>query len=214
MAQERDGRTLPEAVREQLSRWGFILEQDKLLPNVASAVAGGPITGSWWASPASHGIYEALGALEEMPDVLRVKLVSGKVTFVLERLWPAVLTVAQSHDAWQLEGLTEAEVALLTLVEDSGSVRLDQLPAAKSLRDPARALERRLLVYGDELHTATGAHTKVLESWQSWLAAGRPVMGAVPLEDARHSLEDTVALVNAEYGAKATLPWQAPRSRS
>lgn len=211
---ESTARALPKAIGQQLSRWGFILEQDKVLPSVASAIAGAPIAGSWWGSTASHDIYDALEALEEQPDVLRVKLVSSKVTFVSNRLWPAVLSVAQARDAWQLDGFTPDDFALLDLVDGAGFVRLDELPGpSKALRDSALKLERRLLVYGDQLHTDTGAHTRTLQSWPSWLAAGRRSLDRMPVEDAKRSLEDAVTLLNTESGAKATLPWQAPSSK-
>jgi hypothetical protein len=184
--QENAAPSLPEVVWEQLSRWGLLLEQDKVLPSVASIIAGGPIAGSWWGSAASSSIYDACQALEEMANVLRVKLVSGKVTFVLERLWPAVFAVARSREPWQLEGLTPEDVALLGLVDDAGLIRLDELPgASKRVRESARTLERRLLVYGDQLHTDSGAHTKVLQSWASWVEAGRRVIDDVAVEHAR-----------------------------
>jgi hypothetical protein len=64
------------------------------LPNVAEMVAGEPIRGSWWGHPASHAIFDALNSLAESPDVVRTRLVDGKVTLVHRRLWPALARLA------------------------------------------------------------------------------------------------------------------------
>lgn len=64
------------------------------LPNVAEMVAGEPIRGSWWGHPASHAIFDALNSLAESPDVVRTRLVNGKVTLVHRRLWPALARLA------------------------------------------------------------------------------------------------------------------------
>lgn len=74
---------------------GMLLESARgPLPNVAEMVAGEPIRGSWWGHPASHAIFDALNSLAESPDVVRTRLVNGKVTLVHRRLWPALARVA------------------------------------------------------------------------------------------------------------------------
>jgi hypothetical protein len=64
------------------------------LPNVAELVAGEPIRGSWWGHPAGHAIFDTLNTLADSPDVVRLRLVKGKVTLVHRRLWPALVRVA------------------------------------------------------------------------------------------------------------------------
>jgi hypothetical protein len=64
------------------------------VPSVAEAVLGGPFRGSWWGHPRGGAIFAALGAIEESPDVLACRLVSGKVTFVHRRVWPALVRLA------------------------------------------------------------------------------------------------------------------------
>jgi hypothetical protein len=76
---------------------GMLLESARgPLPNVAEMIAGEPIRGSWWAHPAGHAIFDALNSLAESPDVVRTRLVNGKVTLVHRRLWPALARVADS----------------------------------------------------------------------------------------------------------------------
>lgn len=64
------------------------------VPNLAEAVAGAPIKGSWWAHARGKAIFEALEVVADDDDVRCFKLVDGKVTFVHRRLWPALVRLA------------------------------------------------------------------------------------------------------------------------
>jgi len=80
-----------------VARQGVVLASGKgPVPNLAEAVAGEPIRGSWWGHPKGSEIFRALGAVQESPDVLCFRLVQGKITFVHKRLWPALVRLAQS----------------------------------------------------------------------------------------------------------------------
>ena len=204
---------VPDSVWGALARWGMVLEQDKLLPSVATIIAGGPLNSSWWGHPAAKGTYEVLQALEEREEVVSVKLVSGRVTFVLQELWPALLGAALSHESWQLDGLSAEDRALLELVDDVGRVRLDELPGpAKTLRESARLLERRLLIHSGELHSESGAHTKVLGGWPVWIDEHWPGAKLMEPEAARAILSGALDAMNSYFGANARLPWQSGRS--
>lgn len=78
-----------------IARHGVVLASGKgAVPNLAEAVAGEPIRGSWWGHPRGSEIFLALGVLDDSPDVLCFRLVEGKVTFVHKRLWPALVRLA------------------------------------------------------------------------------------------------------------------------
>ncbi len=77
------------------------------LPNVAELVAGEPIRGSWWGHPLGHAIFAELQLLDESPDVVRLRLISGKVTFVHRRLWPALVRIADQFTPSRLAALHE-----------------------------------------------------------------------------------------------------------
>jgi hypothetical protein len=85
------------------SRWvGFVAKHGIVLasakgpvPNVAEAVAGEPIIGSWWAHPKGKAIFAALCEIDDSPDVRCFKLVDGKVTFAHRALWPALVRLAK-----------------------------------------------------------------------------------------------------------------------
>jgi len=75
---------------------GMMLESARgPLPNVAEMIAGESIRGSWWGHPAGHAIFAALNSLAASPDVVRTRLVRGKVTLVHRRLWPALVRVSE-----------------------------------------------------------------------------------------------------------------------
>jgi hypothetical protein len=64
-------------------------------PSLAEAIAGGPIRGSWWGHPKGREIFRVAGAVSESPDIVVCKLVSGKVTYVHRRLWPALVRLVR-----------------------------------------------------------------------------------------------------------------------
>ena len=72
------------------------------VPNLAHAIAGEPIRGSWWAHPKSQLIYKVTESVCDSKQVLVCRLVDGKVTFVHRRVWPAVVRLA---DRFQKESL-------------------------------------------------------------------------------------------------------------
>jgi hypothetical protein len=91
------------------------------IPNIAELVAGEPVAGSWWGHPRNHQIFDALQALNESPDVVRLRLVRGKVTLVHRRLWPALVRIADHLDPRQLAALHEEHTA-------SGAHRVHEEP--------------------------------------------------------------------------------------
>ena len=147
------------------------------------------------------------------PDVVIVKMLSGKVTFVARELWPQLLAIGRSREPWQLEGLTNEALALLDLVRRNGAVRTDD-PAVRRVVNPkkpaqvALELERRLLVLGMQVHTESGTHAKTLEAWDHW--ARRKRLGArFSVARAKAALEDRVRRLNAEFNGNARLPWSS-----
>src|SRR4051794_27093697 len=65
-----------------------------MIPNLAEAVTGEPIRGSWWGHPKGHDIFRLTRAVRNSPDVLVCRLCEGKVTYVHRRLWPALVRIA------------------------------------------------------------------------------------------------------------------------
>ena len=91
---------------------GVLLESARgPIPNVAEIVAGKPISGSWWAHPASHSIFAAINALADSDDVVRTRLVNGKITLVHRRVWPALVCVREHLPADRLAAIREEHTA-------------------------------------------------------------------------------------------------------
>lgn len=138
------------------------------VPSIVQAVCGGPVRGSWWAHPQGHLIYAIASALEDAPEVLAVKLIDGKVTFVHRSLWPALLRFATDRRRRNalVAALRQPERRLLAEVERRGELHFaERPPPAKSTK---AALERRWLCISTSEHTASGRHATVLRSWRHW----------------------------------------------
>jgi hypothetical protein len=80
-----------------VSRHGVVLASANhaAVPSIASAVAGEPIVGSWWAHAKGRAIFAALSELDDSDDIRCFKLVDGKVTFVHRARWPALVRLAR-----------------------------------------------------------------------------------------------------------------------
>ena len=86
-----------------VERHGIVLQAARgPVPNLAEAIAGGTIRGSWWGHPKGKKIFRAARAICESPDVLVCKLVEGKITYVHRRLWPALIKLASRFPKEQL----------------------------------------------------------------------------------------------------------------
>ncbi|MBI4461728.1 MAG: hypothetical protein HY653_02375 [Acidobacteria bacterium] len=201
------------AVLAALQKYGLLLLTDARLPSVAGLVAGEAIHGSWWAHPGSHSIFRVAVGLAAHPQVTSVKLVSGKVTFLHRRLWPALVAVAAAGEPWQRSALSRAARALLARVEGAGRLRTDRLPGyrggkSKALSRAARELEDRMLVHGEEFHTESGAHAKWLESWAHWARRVGLRGKKLTAEAAKKQLTGVVRALNEKFQAQAYLPWE------
>jgi hypothetical protein len=183
---------------EELRDRGLLLAADNILPSVATRIAGESIHGSWWGHPKAHAIFAASSALARDPDAMTIRLISGKVTFVHRRLWPALLAVALARERWQTMGLSPRARALLKRVEASGELQASGVSV--------RELERRLLANTEQIHTAKGSHAKRIERWDRWAQR----VGVTPLQDvvaARQAIEEASAALAPDHGSVPRLPW-------
>jgi len=204
VARPADTTRLAKRVLSELRERKWLLQADAELPSVATLVVGEPIRGSWWAHPESNRVYWVLEELDDSPEVLSVKLVRGKATLVHRDLWPALIALGASGEPWQTLKLSAAAKSLLARVTKHGSLRLDGLKgwrAATKPADAARELETRLLVYGGEIHTESGRHAKLLETWHH-LRERLGIGGALP---------DPAAAKRAlaeRFPRETRVPWQ------
>src|SRR5258708_39748337 len=112
LARRDPGQWLVSAL-EHLDEWGLVLDSDPKLPSVPSLVVERTVRGSWWADPEVHLIHRLGSRFTGHEDVLHVVLVSGKLTCLHKRLWPAFLAVALGNEQWKVDGLNTAGKAML-----------------------------------------------------------------------------------------------------
>ena len=201
-----------ELVLKALKEFGLLLETDARLPSVSSLVARETVRGSWWAHARSHEIFAVLQQVADHQDVAVTRLVSEKVTFVHRLLWPDLLSIAMSREKWQVEALPPEARMLLQMTDRHGELRSDTLewPAKfKSMKtgQTVRELEKRLLIHSEEFHSESGAHAKLLETWEHWTERVRFKHKLVEVGEAKRKLEEQLSDLNKQFEAFARLPW-------
>ena len=184
----------------RLEELELLLDTDSDFPSATAMIAGEAVRGSWWTHPEAREMYRLSMQLRDHRDVLAVKLVSGKVTFVHRALWPAVYAAGSAREPWQKRGLSKEAGALLR--------QADKAKMLLSSGEAVRELEARLLVHAQSVHTAQGFHRKEVATWGAWAESVQ--LGAIALTAAegKAQIESAVARLNAQFGAHATLPCQ------
>jgi hypothetical protein len=192
-----------EELLDRLQEFDLLLSTDSRFPSVSGLVVGDVGGRSWWAHPQAKQMYGLSCALFDHPDVLMVKLISGKVTYIHRPLWPAIVAIGTAREPWQMDGLSKEAKALLKKTDTASKVEFSG--------DPVRELEARLLVRATSVHTERGFHMKEVQSWPTWAASVH--LGKVKLTSAqaKAQLESVVERLNRQFGASATLPWQTKR---
>jgi hypothetical protein len=207
----RDIRAWLELALARLDDWGLLLESDPKLPTWPALVTERPVRGSWWADPEVQLIHEAGSRFLDHPDVLRVVLVSGKLTCVHRRLWPALLAVALPADGWKFDGLSGPARTIWERLQRESPLHADEpdLPST-SVRENGRLmreLQARLLCAGGDVHTARGSHAKFVTTWESLMIDRKLFRPELSASAGMQQLEDCVARLNHEFGAHGTVPW-------
>jgi hypothetical protein len=117
---------------------GIVLESaGGPVPNLAEAVAGSPIGGSWWGHPRGQDIYAATRAVRDSRDVLVFRLLGGKVTYIHRRLWPAVVRLADKLGKDRLTSIHDEHT-------DSGAHQVVETPFPQWVPPEVKALADRL----------------------------------------------------------------------
>ena len=87
---------------------GVVLEGAKgHVPNLADAVVGVAVRGSWWKHPEAKNIFRATRLVRDSDDVLVCRLIEGRITYVDRRLWPAVVRLSAYFNRESLNATRE-----------------------------------------------------------------------------------------------------------
>ena len=81
------------------------------VPNLAETIAGERLHGSWWAHPKAQVIFRLTRAVRDSDDILVCRLTHGKVTYVHQRLWPALVRLAKQFDVKTLGRIQEVHTS-------------------------------------------------------------------------------------------------------
>ena len=197
-----------DKVFQQLQNLGLLLLSDSNLPSVSGLVTGEKLRGSWWAHKDAQTIFAVSEMLEDHRDVLITKLISDKVTFVHRELWGRIYSIGVAREDWQLKNLSPSAKLLLKAVDAEGSLQTNKAGKKFGTKpgETARELELRLLVHAEQKHSESGAHTKVLETWDVWAKRVGFRARAQSAPAARRFLEQRLAQINMNNGY-GSLPW-------
>jgi hypothetical protein len=121
-AQKAEGMTPAQAL-DFIERHGIVCEAARrgAIPSLADTIAGEALRGSWWSHSCSREIFAVTRALRESPQVLVCRLVDGKISFVHERLWSALVRVADRFSPKQLARVREVH-------GEDGKHRVEETP--------------------------------------------------------------------------------------
>ncbi len=198
-----------DKVFAQLKTDGWLLLSDAELPSVAGLITNEKLRGSWWSHKQSQTIFNVSEMLDDHADVSIVKLISGKVTFVHRDLWHRIYSIGVAREDWQLDKLSANARALLAALDHAGTIETHKPGQAFGSKpgEIARELELRLLIHAEQIHTESGKHAKVIETWPAW--AKRTGFRARPSKPAaaRRFIEERLAAINRATDGNGKLPW-------
>jgi hypothetical protein len=197
-----------DSVLGELELYGLLLASDKRLLSVTTLVSAAPVSGSWWASPDSHKIYNVMRSLTAHPDVTLAKLVNKKVTYVHRKLWGALVAVGGERAPWQLRSLSPRAKELFRQVTRSGTYSTDRAPDPKLCGRAAAELEAKLLVCSEEVHTESGRHAKLLLTWERWCESRRFAPGPLTPDEGKAQIEMAALALPTAEPVRLSLPWR------
>src|SRR5882672_6999285 len=118
------------------------------VPRLVEAIAGEPVSGSWWGHPRSHQIFATLQPVVASSDVLVCRLVDGKITLVHRRLWPALVRLAARFPRERLAKVLEEHT-------ESGRHETSVVPFPQWVPDDVK--EQAMALGQEEAQEALGA---------------------------------------------------------
>ena len=196
-------KNLGPKILEEIEKNGLMLLQDKLFPNIINSIIGKSISGSWWSHPQGNHIYNGINWAMDQNQVICVKFLSGKNTYIHKKLWPYFFSIVNKARDWQTDKLTDDELKLYSIISKK-SLRSDN-PLAKLNKNILLKLEKKILFESNEVHSETGKHYKLYKKWDA------KITNNTQLPDYQTSIDffdNLISNYNSKAGSKLKLPWK------
>jgi hypothetical protein len=121
-----------------VEKHGIVLESARgPVPNLAEAIAGERIRGSWWGHPKGNLIYMLTTAVRDSRGVLVCRLIDRRITFVHRRIWPAIVRMAADLNRARIAAISEKHFR-------GGAHRFVTVDYPRWVPAEARSLARRI----------------------------------------------------------------------
>jgi hypothetical protein len=186
-----------------LKKEKFLLLVDNRQPSLVTILTGEKLKGSWFGHPLGNIIYNTSNNLSARKELLVMKLIDGKYTFIAPELRDAAYALGGYVDDWQGKKLSPSAKRLLAKLEKAGT-----LPVNASNKADAALLEKLLLANGEQQHTDSGKHVKVLFSWEKTAKKLGHKVKNLPVEEAKRAWENHLWDFNKRHSSAFRLPWQ------
>ena len=119
----------PQEALEFVAKYGVVHESAKgSIPNLADAVAGEAIEGSYWGHPKGDEIFVLTRFIRSSEEVLVCRLVNGKVTYIHRNLWASIFRLQESFNKEDLGAIREIH-------SSSGKHTVETIPFPEWLPD-------------------------------------------------------------------------------
>lgn len=202
--------TYLKRIQSALNLHGLLLMTDPVLPSVTSIIAGKPFAGSWWGHPKGGLMYNISNELLDSPDILGVKLINKKMTFVKRGHWNALASIGEANLPWQLKSLTPEHKGLLKLTHKENEIRANdsrmKMPPTEVGKLITR-LEERLLVHSTNEHTASGKHVRLIKTWVHALDEKNHRVKFMTPTKAMKVLDSVATEISANCDGVVKFPW-------
>lgn len=210
---------MTQKIKRKIEEYGLLLEADPDFPSIVGMVTGEKVKGSWWGHRKGNEIFSISRQIRDDDDILLTKLISGKVTYVHKRLWNHLLTILIDKENWQVKNMSTNGENILKLIEEVGAIRADHLEletrnqlSRKDLNKAINEIEKRLLIFSNEVHTEKGTHSKQLKSWNHFIKEKDLELTRNPSAlSSKQTIDSIVVELNNKFNSKAKLPWWTQR---
>jgi hypothetical protein len=157
-------------VYSEFKKHGLLLLSDPELPSLVTLIAGEPVKGTWWGHAKGNLMYNLSQELEDDSEILVIKLINKKITYIHKRHWNALFSIVLEKSDWQTKGLKPEHKSLLQTIQKKKTVRADDASFKKSpteIGKLAAKLEEKLVVCSQSIHSESGKHIRQMKTWET-----------------------------------------------